>query len=253
MCAAARRCRSCPATCCGAAAARHRRARAVPRRQDRHPGQALFRDAPPASAAHDGSARFPSAIERERELLAELADLGHHIDTSDLSPNALRAWVKDLVDLGETGLTLLFQSFGFKHGIPLDADMVFDVRCLPNPHYDPVLRPAHRTRHRRDRVPRSGRRRAEDAGRHPPLRREMAAVLRARQPQLSHRRDRLHRRPAPLGLFRRDIWRRISAASRGVLSGTANCPREYFRIRRCGAGSRSTPRPGIFAAGKSAR
>ena len=36
---------------------------------------------------------------------------------------------------------MLFQSFGFKHGIPLDADMVFDVRCLPNPHYDPELRP----------------------------------------------------------------------------------------------------------------
>jgi UPF0042 nucleotide-binding protein len=49
--------------------------------------------------------------------------------------------VKDLLDLGESGLTLLFQSFGFKHGIPLDADMVFDVRCLPNPHYDPELRP----------------------------------------------------------------------------------------------------------------
>ena len=40
-----------------------------------------------------------------------------------------------------SGLHLLFQSFGFKHGIPLDADLVFDVRCLPNPHYDPVLRP----------------------------------------------------------------------------------------------------------------
>jgi UPF0042 nucleotide-binding protein len=49
--------------------------------------------------------------------------------------------VKDLLDLGGTGFVLLFQSFGFKHGIPLDADMVFDVRCLPNPHYDPVLRP----------------------------------------------------------------------------------------------------------------
>jgi UPF0042 nucleotide-binding protein len=35
------------------------------------------------------------------------------------------------------GLTLMFESFGFKHGIPLDADLVFDVRCLPNPHYDP--------------------------------------------------------------------------------------------------------------------
>ncbi len=84
---------------------------------------------------------LPESIARERELLAELADLGHHIDTSDLSPTTLRLWVKELLDLGDSGLTLLFQSFGFKHGIPLDADMVFDVRCLPNPYYDPVLRP----------------------------------------------------------------------------------------------------------------
>ena len=83
---------------------------------------------------------LPECIERERELLADIGGLGHRIDTSDLNPNALRAWVKDLLDLGESGLTLLFQSFGFKHGIPLDADMVFDVRCLPNPHYEPELR-----------------------------------------------------------------------------------------------------------------
>ena len=83
---------------------------------------------------------LPESIQRERELLADIGDLGHRIDTSDLNPNVLRAWVKDLLDLGESGLTLLFQSFGFKHGIPLDADMVFDVRCLPNPHYEPELR-----------------------------------------------------------------------------------------------------------------
>jgi len=81
------------------------------------------------------------SIQRERELLAPLADLGHHIDTSDLSANTLRSWVKDFIALENTGMTLLFNSFGFKHGIPLDADFVFDVRCLPNPHYDPLLRP----------------------------------------------------------------------------------------------------------------
>jgi UPF0042 nucleotide-binding protein len=92
----------------------------------------------------DKDRTLPECIRRERELLADLGDLGelgHRIDTSDLSPNVLRTWVKDLLNLGESGLTLLFQSFGFKHGIPLDADMVFDVRCLPNPHYDPELRP----------------------------------------------------------------------------------------------------------------
>jgi UPF0042 nucleotide-binding protein len=82
---------------------------------------------------------LPECIERERELLADIGGLGHRMDTSDLNPNALRAWVKDLLDLGESGLTLLFQSFGFKHGIPLDADMVDALP--PNPHYDPALRP----------------------------------------------------------------------------------------------------------------
>jgi UPF0042 nucleotide-binding protein len=80
------------------------------------------------------------SIELERELLENVGTLGHRIDTSDLNPNALRNWVRDLLALGDTGLVLLFQSFGFKHGIPLDADFVFDVRCLPNPHYDPRLR-----------------------------------------------------------------------------------------------------------------
>ena len=89
----------------------------------------------------DGVLTLPECIARERELLAEIADLAHHIDTSDLAPNALRTWVKDFVGLAGTGLTLLFESFGFKNGIPLDADLVFDARCLPNPHYDPKLRP----------------------------------------------------------------------------------------------------------------
>lgn len=81
------------------------------------------------------------SIECERKLLAPLSELGHHIDTSDLSANTLRGWVKDFVAQENKNITLLFTSFGFKHGIPLDVDFVFDVRCLPNPHYDPKLRP----------------------------------------------------------------------------------------------------------------
>jgi len=68
------------------------------------------------------------AIQLEREMLADIAPLAHRIDTSDLSASALRLWIKDLVGQDRSRITLLFESFGFKHGIPLDADLVFDVR-----------------------------------------------------------------------------------------------------------------------------
>ena len=81
------------------------------------------------------------AIDYERALLAEARELGFVFDTSDLSAAALRGWIKDFIAVDPTKLTLLFESFGFKHGVPLDADLVFDVRCLPNPHYEPALAP----------------------------------------------------------------------------------------------------------------
>jgi RNase adapter protein RapZ len=89
----------------------------------------------------DDRLTLTECIERERESLVDIANIGYRIDTSELSPNNLRSWIKDFVEIDRSRLTLLFQSFAFKHGIPLDADIVFDVRCLPNPHYDPVLRP----------------------------------------------------------------------------------------------------------------
>jgi UPF0042 nucleotide-binding protein len=90
---------------------------------------------------NDGVKTLPECVALERELLAEIANIGHHIDTSDLNANALRAWITQFIALDRARLTLLFESFGFKNGLPLDADLVFDVRSLPNPHYDPVLRP----------------------------------------------------------------------------------------------------------------
>jgi len=84
---------------------------------------------------------LPECVQYERELLAEISSIGHHIDTTELNANALRAWIKQFIKLDRARLTLLFESFGFKHGIPLDADLVFDVRCLPNPYYNPALRP----------------------------------------------------------------------------------------------------------------
>jgi RNase adapter protein RapZ len=89
----------------------------------------------------DGRLTLPESIGRERDLLAGIADVAHHVDTSDLGPNTLRNWVKDFVGVPRSELTLLFESFGFKHGVPLNADLVFDARCLPNPNYDPRLQP----------------------------------------------------------------------------------------------------------------
>ena len=80
-------------------------------------------------------------IEYERNLLGEARELGITFDTSDLPAAALRGWIKDFIAVDRSKLTLLFESFGFKNGAPLDADLVFDVRCLPNPHYEPALRP----------------------------------------------------------------------------------------------------------------
>lgn len=89
----------------------------------------------------DEGITLQEAIRRERNLLTRIAELGQRIDTSSLHPNVLRAWLRALIDSAPgPGPTLLFQSFGFKHGLPVDADYVFDVRCLPNPFYDPALR-----------------------------------------------------------------------------------------------------------------
>lgn len=81
------------------------------------------------------------AIERERTLMGEIAELGHRIDTSELQPKVLRNWIRELLGLDAGRLVLLFESFAFRDGIPLDADWVIDARMLPNPHYDPALRP----------------------------------------------------------------------------------------------------------------
>jgi UPF0042 nucleotide-binding protein len=92
----------------------------------------------------DGPANHPTLLEciqDERELLSAIEGLGHVIDTSGLSANKLRAWIKGLVETEASPLTLLFESFAFKFGVPLDADLVFDVRILPNPFYDLQLRP----------------------------------------------------------------------------------------------------------------
>jgi UPF0042 nucleotide-binding protein len=86
------------------------------------------------------SLSLTECIQEEREMLASIQFLAHVVDTSNLSANMLRAWVKDVVDIRHAPLTLMFESFAFKIGVPLDADYVFDVRMLPNPYYDLQLR-----------------------------------------------------------------------------------------------------------------
>jgi len=88
----------------------------------------------------EGHRALYDAIELERELLAELREVSTVVDTSQLRPAQLRLWIRDLVQAGSLGLTLVFESFAFKHGVPLDADFVFDVRILPNPYYIRELR-----------------------------------------------------------------------------------------------------------------
>jgi UPF0042 nucleotide-binding protein len=104
----------------------------------RHP---LSQRAAPRPAGVTGEPTLEESIAQERELLAPLYSLGHIIDTSSLPANTLRQWVRGFVDGGRSALTLAFESFAFKNGVPVAADLVFDVRNLPNPYYESELRP----------------------------------------------------------------------------------------------------------------
>ena len=82
------------------------------------------------------------AIDIESALLESISMMANLvIDTSNMSLHQLRDLVKNrLLESSETNMALLFESFGFKNGIPVDADLVYDVRCLPNPYWDTALR-----------------------------------------------------------------------------------------------------------------
>jgi UPF0042 nucleotide-binding protein len=90
--------------------------------------------------ASDQHRALVDAIELERELLGEMREQAHVLDTSMIRSSQLQGYVKSLISAPSTQLTLVFESFAFKRGVPLDADYVFDVRMLPNPHYESGLR-----------------------------------------------------------------------------------------------------------------
>ncbi len=101
-------------------------------------------DAPstsPAPLEDDSAQALLDTIEAERELLEPIRERSAVIDTTLLRPAQLRSWVRHTVQAVPSRLTLVFQSFAYKNGIPLDADFVFDSRMLPNPHYIKELKP----------------------------------------------------------------------------------------------------------------
>ena len=109
--------------------------------ETRRPHPLTYRTGRDAGSAVAGDHRLlVDAIELERELLAGLREMSTVVDTSELRPAQLRAWMRDLVTTAGNALTLVFESFAFRGGVPLDADYVFDVRVLPNPHYIRELR-----------------------------------------------------------------------------------------------------------------
>jgi len=109
---------------------------------------AAVSDTPKRRASdHDASVTPPAdqalieAIRTERELLSPLREVSTVIDTSLLRPAQLRTWIRNIVQAAPSRLTLVFESFAFKQGVPMDADFVFDVRMLPNPFYIKELKP----------------------------------------------------------------------------------------------------------------
>ena len=94
----------------------------------------------PGNRAQDARRVLVEAIELERTLLAVLREQAHVIDSSIIRAAQLQGYVKALISAPSGQLTLVFESFAFKRGVPTDADYVFDVRMLPNPHYEPALR-----------------------------------------------------------------------------------------------------------------
>ncbi len=90
----------------------------------------------------DDTTPLIEGIRQEREMLQPLHDRAEKIiDTTDTTPHELRGLIRDFAGSSSvTGPLLLIESFGFKFGSPREADFVFDVRCLPNPHWDDTLR-----------------------------------------------------------------------------------------------------------------
>ena len=158
----------------------------------------------PHPLAHDRSAI--EGIREERKTLARIRKLADHVvDTSEMTVHELRHAFTGVAAGRAPGnrLIVTILSFGFKNGIPVDLDLLFDVRFLPNPHFVPELQAADRARSRRRRVPEQ----VQDQPRVPHAHAEPAEVprpaVRHRRQDISHDRHRMHRRTSPFGRDRR--------------------------------------------------
>ena len=146
----------------------------------------------PGNRAQDARRALVEAIELERTLLATLREQAHVIDSSIIRAAQLQGYVKALISAPTGQLTLVFESFAFKRGVPTDADYVFDVRMLPNPHYESDLRAL------------TGRS-AADVEPHRPFFGKLVGRPGPRPPQLCDGGHWLHWWAAPLSLFGRAI------------------------------------------------
>ena len=101
------------------------------------------RQHPLSQRSSSGPETLVEAIEKERKMLEPFVGFSHIIDTTGMLPNTLNHWIRNFVRAKKGRILLTFESFGFKRGLPMASDLVFDVRCLPNPFYVPELK--HKT------------------------------------------------------------------------------------------------------------
>ena len=143
------------------------------------------------------------SLQKEREWLFPLKDIAYCIDTSKMNAQQLRYAVQQWLNIERRGLLVILESFGFKYGVPNNADFMFDMRSLPNPYYDPELRPYTGMDAPHSSVSRPAAPGAGNGGRHRPLYEPLAPAPAKRKPQLRDHRHRLYRRTAPFRLCRR--------------------------------------------------
>ncbi|MBU6381818.1 MAG: RNase adapter RapZ [Betaproteobacteria bacterium] len=93
-----------------------------------------------SGADQEASQGLREAIDKERAMLESVRQGAATLDSTGVHPRQLRRWIRDIAATVEQAITLSLESFAFKHGVPEHADLVFDARCLPNPHYEDQLR-----------------------------------------------------------------------------------------------------------------